>query len=72
MAQEKWGMLMMGWGTFGAMIVVSTAIMFPLMYQLAYSDDHVIFSFNRSMVVLVMGGALTVPEGLGSIQRSPY
>lgn len=44
----------MGWGRFGAMIAVSTAIMFLLMYQLVYSADHVLFSLTRFISALVM------------------
>ena len=44
----------MGWGRFGAMIAVSTAIMFLLMYQLVYSADHVLFSLTRLVSALVM------------------
>lgn len=45
----------MGWGRFVAMIVTSTAIMFPLMYQLVYSADHVTFSLTRLVSSVVMG-----------------
>lgn len=51
---------MMGWGRFAAMIAVSTAIMFPLMYQLVYSADHVMFSLNRLIAALVMGCVMTL------------
>lgn len=51
---------MMGWGRFAAMIAVSTAIMFPLMYQLVYSADHVMFSLNRLIAALVMGCVMTI------------
>jgi len=37
----------MSWARFAAMIAVSTAIMFALMYQLVYSPDHVLFSLTR-------------------------
>lgn len=53
-------MAMMGWGRFVAMIIVSTAIMFPLMYQLVYSWDHVFFSINRLVAALVMGCVMTI------------
>lgn len=45
----------MGWGRFAAMVVVSTVIMFFLMYQLVYSWDHAMFSVNRLIASLVMG-----------------
>lgn len=50
----------MGWGRFAAMIAASTIIMFPLMYQLVYSTDHVLFSVNRLVASLVMGCVMTV------------
>lgn len=50
----------MGWGRFAAMIATSTAIMFFLMYQLVYSSDHALFSINRLLASLVMGGVMTV------------
>jgi hypothetical protein len=49
----------MGWGRFAAMIVVSTAIMFFLMYQLVYSWDHALFSLTRLVSSLVMGCVMT-------------
>lgn len=49
----------MGWGRFGAMIAVSTAIMFVLMYQLVYSADHALFSLTRFISALVMGCVMT-------------
>lgn len=45
----------MGWGRFAAMIAVSTAIMFLLMYQLVYGADHALFSLTRLVSALVMG-----------------
>ncbi len=50
----------MSWGRFAAMIAVSTAIMFPLMYQLVYRADHVMFSLNRLIAALVMGCVMTI------------
>lgn len=49
----------MGWGRLAAMVTVSTAVMFVLMYQLVYSTDHVYFSLNRFLSSLVMGGVMT-------------
>ncbi len=45
----------MGWGRFFAMIATSTAIMFVLMYQLVYAQDHLFFSLNRLLASLAMG-----------------
>ena len=50
----------MGWGRFAAMIATSTAIMFPLMYQLVYGADHLALSVNRLVASLVMGCVMTV------------
>ena len=50
----------MGWGRFVAMIATSTAIMFPLMYQLVYQGDHLRFSVNRLVASLVMASVMTV------------
>ena len=50
----------MGWGRFAAMIGVSAAIMFFLMYQLVYSPDHALFSLNRLIASLVMACVMTV------------
>lgn len=49
----------MGWGRFGAMILVSTAIMFLLMYQLVYTADHALFSLTRFVSALVMACVMT-------------
>ncbi|WP_068876932.1 MULTISPECIES: DUF305 domain-containing protein [unclassified Phenylobacterium] len=49
----------MGWGRFGAMIVVSTTTMFFLMYQLIYSIEHALFSLTRLVSSLVMGCVMT-------------
>lgn len=49
----------MGWGRFAVMIVVSTIIMFFLMYQLVYSWDHALFSLTRLVSSLVMGCVMT-------------
>ena len=51
--------MQMGWGRFGAMIVVSTIIMFFLMYQLVYSAEHALFSLTRLVSSLVMGCVMT-------------
>lgn len=59
-SDRNYRMPMMGWGRFAAMIVTSTVIMFPLMYQLVYSADHVMFSLNRLIAALVMGCVMTI------------
>ena len=48
----------MGWGTFAAMIAVSTVIMFGLMYLNTYQMDHVFFSQTRMWMALYMGAAM--------------
>lgn len=48
-----------GWGRFAAMISASVVIMFFLMYQLVYSSDHAMFSLNRLLASLIMGGVMT-------------
>ena len=58
MDQQGHGMKM-GWGRFAAMIAASTVIMFFLMYQLVYSPDHAMFSLNRLLASLIMGGVMT-------------
>ena len=50
----------MGWGRFFAMIAVSTAIMFPLMYQLVYTPNHATFSLTRLVSSVVMGCVMAV------------
>lgn len=57
---QQHGMMTMSWGKFAAMIAVSTALMFPLMYQLVYSWDHVLFSTNRFVSSLVMGSLMSI------------
>lgn len=58
-AQQRQTMKM-GWGRFAAMIGVSTVIMFPLMYQLVYEADHIMFSLTRFIAALVMGCVMTM------------
>jgi hypothetical protein len=50
----------MGWGRFAAMIATSTAVMFPLMYQLVYAPEHVTFSLTRLLSAFIMGAVMTV------------
>jgi hypothetical protein len=59
MNQQKKNMGM-GWGRFAAMIATSTFIMVFLMYQLVHTFDHALFSMNRMIASLVMGGVMTV------------
>lgn len=58
--EQQQRMMTMSWGRFAAMIGTSTVIMFPLMYQLVYEADHVMFSVNRFLAALVMGSVMTV------------
>jgi uncharacterized protein (DUF305 family) len=59
MDQQKHDMSM-SWGKFAAMIVMSVAIMFGLMYQLVYSFEHALFSVNRLVASIVMGCVMTI------------
>lgn len=45
---------------FGAMIAVSTIVMFGLMYLNAYTADHVFFSQTRAWMALVMGAVMAL------------
>jgi uncharacterized protein (DUF305 family) len=45
---------------FGAMIAVSTIVMFVLMYLNTYSVDHVYWSETRAYMALVMGATMAV------------
>ena len=56
---QKQHTMKMGWGRFAAMIAASTVIMFFLMYQLVYSAEHAMFSLNRLIASLIMGGVMT-------------
>lgn len=58
--QARHVMPRMSWWRFAAMIGTSTLVMFPLMYQLVYSPDHLTFSLNRALASLVMGSVMTV------------
>jgi hypothetical protein len=59
-SQSTHSMMKMGWGRFFAMIVTSTIVMFPLMYQLVYSADHASFSLTRLVSSVVMGCVMAV------------
>ena len=45
---------------FAAMIAVSTALMYGLMYLNTYSLDHVAFSQTRMWMALLMGAAMAI------------
>ena len=45
---------------FGAMIGVSTLVMFGLMYLNTYALDHVYFSETRAYMALVMGATMAI------------
>ncbi len=48
------------YGKFGAMIGVSTIVMFGLMYLNTYQPDHVYFSETRAYMALVMGATMAI------------
>lgn len=48
------------YGKFGAMIGVSTIVMFGLMYLNTYALDHVFFSQTRAWMALVMGATMAI------------
>lgn len=50
----------MGWGRFAAMILLSSGVMFVLMYQLVFAFDHAFFSVNRLVASLLMGCVMAV------------
>jgi uncharacterized membrane protein len=56
---QKQHEMKMGWGRFAAMIAASTVTMFFLMYQLVSSAEHAMFSLNRLLSSLIMGGIMT-------------
>ncbi len=45
---------------FGAMIAVSTIVMFGLMYLNTYALNHVFYSETRAYMALIMGAAMAV------------
>ncbi|WP_205853400.1 DUF305 domain-containing protein [Zhengella mangrovi] len=49
-----------GYGRFLAMIVVSTIVMYGLMYLNTYAFDHVFFSQTRMWMALYMGGVMAI------------
>ena len=50
----------MSYARFAAMIVVSTLVMFVLMYLNTYAIDHVFFSQTRAWMAVVMGATMAV------------
>ncbi|ALJ38050.1 DUF305 domain-containing protein [Azospirillum brasilense] len=50
----------MSYWRFLAMIVVSTVVMFGLMYLNTYAFDHVFYSQTRAWMALVMGAAMAI------------
>lgn len=46
------------YGRFAAMVVVSTIVMFGLMYLNTYEADHVFFSQTRAWMAMVMGATM--------------
>lgn len=48
----------MNYGRLGAMVAVSTAMMFALMYLNTYALEHILFSQTRAWMALVMGVAM--------------
>ena len=45
---------------FGAMVAVSTLVMFGLMYLNTYALEHIFFSETRAYMALVMGATMTI------------
>jgi peptidoglycan/LPS O-acetylase OafA/YrhL len=52
--------MVMSYWRFLAMIVVSTVVMFGLMYLNTYAFDHVFYSQTRAWMALVMGAAMAI------------
>jgi peptidoglycan/LPS O-acetylase OafA/YrhL len=52
--------LAMTYVRFGAMIAVSTIVMFGLMYLNTYTADHVYFSQTRAWMALLMGATMAL------------
>jgi len=50
----------MSYARFGAMIAVSTVVMFGLMYLNTFALDHVWYSQTRTCMALLMGAAMAV------------
>ena len=50
----------MSYSRFFAMIIVSTVVMFALMYLNTYAWDHIFFSETRSFAALYMGASMAI------------
>ncbi len=50
--------MMNAYQRFGAMVAVSTVLMFEMMYLNTYQFDHVFFSQTRAWMALVMGAVM--------------
>jgi hypothetical protein len=50
----------MSYARFGAMIAVSTVVMFGLMYLNTYQLDHVFYSQTRTWMAVYMGAAMAI------------
>jgi uncharacterized membrane protein YgdD (TMEM256/DUF423 family) len=50
----------MSYRRFGAMIAVSTIVMFGLMYLNTYQLDHALFSQTRAWMALLMGATMAI------------
>ena len=50
----------MGYRRFAAMIVISTVVMFALMYFNTYAFEHVRYSETRTYMALMMGAAMAI------------
>ena len=57
-AIKKATMMKMSYARFGAMIAVSTVVMFGLMYLNTYAVDHVFFSQTRMWMAFLMGAVM--------------
>ncbi|KTC66652.1 hypothetical protein Lade_1310 [Legionella adelaidensis] len=60
MKRNQSAKMSMGWSQFFGMLLISTVVMFFLMYQLIYSIDHAFFSINRLIASLIMGCVMTI------------
>jgi hypothetical protein len=50
----------MSYGRFAMMIIVSTAVMFGLMYLNTFALDHVFYSQTRTWMALLMGAVMAI------------
>ena len=50
----------MSYARFGLMILVSTVVMFGLMYLNTYALEHVFYSQTRTWMALVMGATMAI------------